>query len=94
MTLDELNALPSSAAVEAFRSCCASTLWADVMDALRPFRSRSQLLVEARKAWGMLSDEDWREAVVASDDPAELLAAAEAQAALTASRLEQLIADA
>jgi hypothetical protein len=62
MTLDELNALPSPEAAATFLRCCNSSLWADVMDALRPFRSKPLLLKEARKAWAMLSDDDWREA--------------------------------
>ena len=92
MTVAELNALPPSAAVEAFLQCCKSSLWAEVMEALRPFRSRAQILTEARKAWGMLSDEDWREALNSQPStPVDLLVAAEAQAQATQVRLEQLV---
>jgi allantoicase len=60
--LVELNELDAGAAREMFHRCCGSARWAAVMEAARPFASRTHLFGAAEQLWWGLGDGDWKEA--------------------------------
>ena len=62
MTLDDLNNLPESEAIEAFTKCCGAHRWVNKMVHKRPYRDAADLLAEADEIWEQLGEEDWREA--------------------------------
>ena len=62
MTLDTLNALPKSEALEQFAICCGASKWAEKMTAFRPFQHKNELFDLTEKIWFSLNSEDWLEA--------------------------------
>lgn len=62
MTLDELNNLPESDAIDAFTRCCGSHRWVNKMVHRRPYRDREDLLAAADEVWERLAREDYLEA--------------------------------
>ena len=62
MTLDELNALPVSAAEGELGKCCGSSRWSTAMAARRPFRDAGELYRAADDVWSSLDGSDWLEA--------------------------------
>ena len=62
MTLEELNALPATAARDAFTRCCGASAWVGAMMARRPFASADGMIGIAREQWQALGPDDWREA--------------------------------
>jgi 2-oxo-4-hydroxy-4-carboxy-5-ureidoimidazoline decarboxylase len=62
MTLQELNALPKSIAMEALTKCCGASRWVSCMEVLRPFENEQKLLTAASDCWYALSQKDWLEA--------------------------------
>jgi 2-oxo-4-hydroxy-4-carboxy-5-ureidoimidazoline decarboxylase len=62
VTLDELNALSSDAAMDTFRSCCGASRWVRRMVAGMPYASRDAVLTTADTVWSTLGPDAWREA--------------------------------
>lgn len=62
MNLDQLSALPSTAAEAEFLKCCGSTTWAREMAGARPFISAQAVFDEAEALFAQLEDRDWIEA--------------------------------
>lgn len=62
MTLEELNALSTGEAREAFARCCGTTAWVERMDARRPFASGGDVIEAAEALWTGLAPAGWREA--------------------------------
>jgi 2-oxo-4-hydroxy-4-carboxy-5-ureidoimidazoline decarboxylase len=62
MTLSDLNALPPNARIDALRTCCGSSVWADTMNQLFPFATAEKLYAAAYSIWDSLTETDWREA--------------------------------
>ncbi len=60
--VQKLNSLSENEARAALSRCCGAGRWLAQMVALRPFRSRTQLLGEAARSWWDLDEGDWREA--------------------------------
>ncbi len=60
--VEKLNNLSEPEARAALTRCCGSVRWLAAMLALRPFRSKTQLLGEASRIWWDLDEGDWREA--------------------------------
>jgi 2-oxo-4-hydroxy-4-carboxy-5-ureidoimidazoline decarboxylase len=65
LRLEDLNALPDSAAIAGFLRCCGSIRWARLMAGKRPFASIAQMADEADQVWASLRVEDWLEAFAA-----------------------------
>ena len=63
MTVNELNALPSPAARDAFTACCGAPAWVSRMVARRPFASRAALFDAADASWRTLAPDEWKEAI-------------------------------
>jgi 2-oxo-4-hydroxy-4-carboxy-5-ureidoimidazoline decarboxylase len=62
VTLAGLNALSEEAAIAGLLRCCASTRWARMMTAARPFASVERMTATADAIWASLSAADWLEA--------------------------------
>ena len=62
MTLDTLNTLPHSEALEQFAICCGASKWAEKMTAFRPFQHKNELFNLTENIWFSLTSEDWLEA--------------------------------
>ena len=62
MTLDDLNALPEPAAIDAFTKCCGAHRWAAQMAHARPFENAAALYAAADAIWEKLAKDDWLEA--------------------------------
>ena len=62
MTLDTLNTLPKSEALEQFSICCGASKWAEHITAFRPFKDKNELFNLAERIWLSLASEDWLEA--------------------------------
>jgi len=60
--LARFNRLPSAAAAERLRRCCANAEWATRMAAGRPYDSLAQLLDAADRHWRALPAEAWLQA--------------------------------
>jgi OHCU decarboxylase len=66
VTLSELNVLePPSRAEAEFERCCASTKWAHLMAAARPFADLEAMTAAADRIWWSLDAGDWLEAFAA-----------------------------
>lgn len=90
MTLDQLNALPSTSAEAEFLKCCGSARWAQEMTEARPFASETQIFDRANEIWWSLSEQDWLEAFRAHPKIGEKKAAtAQSQQAQSWSAQEQ-----
>ena len=63
--MDLLNELPVHSCTEAFRSCCGSALWTNLMVGARPFESRENLFSDADKIWWGLPVDEWHDAFAA-----------------------------
>ena len=62
MTLDTLNTLPKSEALEQFAICCGASKWVEEITAFRPFQHKNELFDLTEKIWFSLNSEDWLEA--------------------------------
>ena len=62
MTLDTLNTLPKSEALEQFAICCGASKWVEEITAFRPFQHKTELFDLTEKIWFSLNSEDWLEA--------------------------------
>lgn len=62
MTLEELNGVERSEALQAFEACCGSSRWIEGMLARRPFHSMEDVLSAADEVWAGATREDWLEA--------------------------------
>jgi OHCU decarboxylase len=62
MSLERLNALPSSEASQEFLKCCGSKRWAEAMTARRPYESLEELTRMGDEIWWSLEQSDWLEA--------------------------------
>ena len=62
MTLDTLNTLPKSEALEQFAICCGASKWVEKITAFRPFQHKTELFDLTEKIWFSLNSEDWLEA--------------------------------
>ena len=62
MTLSDLNHLSPDARVDALRTCCGSSVWANTMNQLFPFATAEKLYAAADAIWDGLTETDWREA--------------------------------
>ena len=74
--LARLNGLPPDEALEALRTCCASTVWVHALLAARPFADRPSLRALAEQTLRSLDWSDIREAVDAHPRIGERLKAA------------------
>jgi len=62
MTLNDLNALDTAAAREAFTRCCGAKLFADGLLESRPFASKESLCAAASRVLATFREGDWKEA--------------------------------
>ncbi len=62
MNLELVNAWTERSAREAFRHCCGSARWSELMANLRPFDSEAALYAAADRIWWGLERADWLEA--------------------------------
>ena len=62
MTLDTLNTLPKSEALEQFAICCGASKWVEEITAFRPFQHKNELFNLTENIWFSLTPEDWLEA--------------------------------
>ncbi len=62
MTLEELNTLEETSALEEFGKCCGAKNWIERMVTERPFDNENVLTNTAEKIWFDGSESDWLEA--------------------------------
>jgi len=62
MTLDEINQLNTSQAMDAFASCCSSENWIKAMVEARPFSTPDAMHQVAQDIWYALADDDYLQA--------------------------------
>ncbi|MEB3196220.1 MAG: 2-oxo-4-hydroxy-4-carboxy-5-ureidoimidazoline decarboxylase [Candidatus Sericytochromatia bacterium] len=60
--MDEFNAAPRQAAIEALQRCCGATTWVQAMVQARPFADLPALLAQADSSWARCGESDWLEA--------------------------------
>ncbi len=56
MTLDTLNTLPKSEALEQFSICCGASKWVEKITAFRPFQHKNELFDLTEKIWFSTTD--------------------------------------
>jgi 2-oxo-4-hydroxy-4-carboxy-5-ureidoimidazoline decarboxylase len=65
MNLNQINSWTSDEARLAFRRCCGSARWSELLTQLRPFNSEAALYEAAERIWWNLEPADWLEAFAA-----------------------------
>lgn len=62
MTLEALNTLTKSQAIEQFSVCCGASQWVEHMTDSRPFQNKDELFDSVENIWFSLDRQDWLEA--------------------------------
>lgn len=81
VALARFNRMPSAAAAERLRRCCANAEWAACMAAGRPYDSLAQLLDAADRHWRALPAEAWLQAFGAHPEIGDMKTAENSAAA-------------
>jgi 2-oxo-4-hydroxy-4-carboxy-5-ureidoimidazoline decarboxylase len=74
MNVNQINAWTDHVAGEAFRHCCGSVRWSELMAKMRPFDCEAALYEAADRIWWGLGHADWLEAFAAHPKIGDLAA--------------------